>query len=171
MVFVSFVVEKSDDFFFFFFLAQLIVRMVLGPSAVVGSSSLPSRVKLWPRYGFPVWNTDQDMTFPCETPTTIWLFRAKHLPRYGLPVWNNNQDMAFPCETLTNIWLSRVKHCPRDGSNSRRSVSGREYTRSLPLFMDGHGRAAVPSLLLILLLFQILDHRYHIFEGRKDLPF
>ena len=43
--------------------------------------------------------------------------------------------------------------------------------RQASLFMHGHGRAAFPILLQILLLFQILDHRCHIFEGIKDPPF
>ena len=38
-------------------------------------------------------------------------------------------------------------------------------------FMHGHERAAFPFLLQILLLFQILGHRCHIFQGIKDPPF
>ena len=37
------------------FLAQSMVRMVLGPSAIMGCSIFHSRVNHWPRYGFPVW--------------------------------------------------------------------------------------------------------------------
>ena len=51
MVFISFVVEESR----WCFLAQSMVRMVLGPSAVMGYSIFHSRVNHWPRYGFPVW--------------------------------------------------------------------------------------------------------------------
>ena len=50
-------------------------------------------------------------------------------------------------------------------------VSWPSCRQQASLFMHGHGRAAFPILLQILILFQIQGHRSHIFEGIKDPPF
>ena len=50
-------------------------------------------------------------------------------------------------------------------------VSWPSCRQQASLFMHGHGRAAVPFLLQILLLFKILGHRCRIFQGIKDPPF
>ena len=50
-------------------------------------------------------------------------------------------------------------------------VSWPSCRQQASLYMHGHGRAAFPFLLQILLLFQILGHRCRIFQGIKDPPF
>ena len=50
-------------------------------------------------------------------------------------------------------------------------VSWLSCRQQASLFMHGHGRAAFPILLRILLLFQILGHWCRIFQSIKDPPF
>ena len=66
--------------------------------------------------------------------------------------------------------LSRVKPLAK-GWFQLASVSWPSCRQQASLFMHGHGRAAFPFLLLILLLFQILGHRCCIFQSIKDPPF
>ena len=66
--------------------------------------------------------------------------------------------------------LSRVKPLAK-GWFQLAPVSWPSCRQQASLFMHGHGRAAFPFLLQILLLFQILGHRCRIFQGIKDPPF
>ncbi len=66
--------------------------------------------------------------------------------------------------------LSRVKPLAK-GWFQLASVSWPSCRQQASLFMHGHGRAAFPFLLRILLLFQILGRRCRIFQSIKDPPF
>ena len=65
--------------------------------------------------------------------------------------------------------LSRVKPLAK-GWFQLALVSWPSCRQQASLFMHGHGRAAFPFLLRILLLFQILGHRCRIFQSIKDPP-
>jgi len=66
--------------------------------------------------------------------------------------------------------LSRVKPLAK-GWFQLSPVSWPSCRQQASLFMHGHGRAAFPFLLRILLLFQILGRRCRIFQSIKDPPF
>ena len=66
--------------------------------------------------------------------------------------------------------LSRVKPLAK-GWFQLAPVSWPSCRQQASLFMHGHGTAAFPFLLQILLLFQILGYRCRIFQGLKDPPF
>ena len=66
------------------------------------------------------------------------------------------------CSSLLSRVKNRFQSAPVSWPSCRHQAS---------LFMHGHGRAACPILLQILLLFQILGHRCRIFEGIKALHF
>ena len=66
--------------------------------------------------------------------------------------------------------LSRVKPLAK-GWFQLASVSWPSCRQQASLFMHGYGRAAFPFLLQIILLFQILGRRCHIFQSIKDPPF
>ena len=66
--------------------------------------------------------------------------------------------------------LSRVKPLAK-GWFQLAPVSWPSCRQQASLFMHGHGRAAFPFLLRILLLFQILGRRCRISQSIKDPPF
>ena len=66
--------------------------------------------------------------------------------------------------------LSRVKPLAK-GWFQLASVSWPSCRQQASLFTYGHGRAAFPFLLRILLLFQILGRRCRIFQSIKDSQF
>ena len=71
-------------------------------------------------------------------------------------------SVVVGCSSLLSCVKDRFQLAPVSWPSCRQQAS---------LFMHGHGRAAFPILLQILLLFQILGQRCRIFQGIKDPPF
>ena len=84
------------------------------------------------------------------------------------------QSVVRWCWVLVRSWGAVVSfpmwsHWPKDRFQLA-PVSWPSCRQQASLFMHGHGRAAFPILLQILLLFQILGHWCRIFQGIKGPP-
>ena len=119
------------------------------------------------------------------TVAVIQVWRKTLLLKYiGLPIpsffppksrFNFSSDSSSLVLCLSAVagcssLLSRMKPLAK-GWFQLAPVSWPSCRQQASLFMHGHGRAAFPFLLLILLLFQILGHRCRIFQSIKDPPF
>ena len=88
-------------------------------------------------------------------------------------VFSSVSSSLVPCLSAVTgciSLLSRVKPLAK-GWFQLAPVSWPSCRQQASLFMHGHGRAAFPFLLQILLLFQTLGHRCRIFQGIKNPPF